>query len=194
MRGFVGGIAITLIVLLGGGYLVFNRGWIAIGADNPPGTIERRLSHMATDAYVEAHAPKQENPAAPTADNLSEGARIYEARCAVCHGGGRQRISPLRTKFSPPVPQIINRVPRDPDANLWWLTKHGVRLTGMPAWDGILTDDEMWKTISFLKHSDKLPPEALAAWQTAAGGTLQPPEATRPPGTEGAPQNGPTKK
>lgn len=194
MRGFLGGIAITLLVVFGGGYLVINRGWIPIGADNPPGALEHHLAHIATDAYVEANAPKQENPAAPTAANLGEGARIYEARCAVCHGGGRQRISPLRTKFSPPVPQIVNRVPRDADGNLWWLTKHGVRLTGMPAWDGILTDTEMWEIIAFLKHSDKLPPEALAAWQTAAGGTLQPPEAPRQPGTPGAPQNDAVKK
>jgi mono/diheme cytochrome c family protein len=186
MRGFLAGIAVTLIIVFGGGYLIANRGWVPIGADNPPGSMERRLTHMAVDTYVDAHAPKQENPVAPTAANLSEGARIYEARCAVCHGGGALRISPLRSKFSPPVPQIINRVPHDPDGNLWWLTKHGVRLTGMPAWDGILSDDEMWKTISFLKHSNKLPPEALAAWRTAAGGTLQPAEAGPKPGTPGA--------
>ena len=190
MRGFLAGIAVTLIVVFGGGYLVINRGWIPVGADNPPGSWERSLAHMAVDTYVEAHAPKQENPAAPTAANLGEGARIYEARCALCHGSGRQRISPLRTKFSPPAPQLVNRVPRDPDATFWWITKHGVRLTGMPAWDGILTDDEMWKTVSFLKHWDKLPPEAVAAWETAAGGPLQPPQAAaRQPGAAGAPQS-----
>jgi mono/diheme cytochrome c family protein len=48
------------------------------------------------------------------------------------------------------------------------MTKHGIRLTGMPAWDGILSDDQMWGIIAFLKRSDKLPPEVQAEWQKAA--------------------------
>jgi mono/diheme cytochrome c family protein len=168
MRSFLGGVVATLLVVCGVTFLVINRGWIPVGADNPPGAVERRLAHMATDAYVARNAPRQENPAQPTAGNLIEGARVYEKHCAVCHGGAAPRISPLRTKFSPPAPQIVNRVPRDADATLWWITKHGIRLTGMPAWDGILSDDQMWKIIAFLKRSDKLPPDVQAAWQQAA--------------------------
>jgi mono/diheme cytochrome c family protein len=63
----------------------------------------------------------------------------------------------------------VNRVPRDPDADFWWITKHGFRMTGMPGWDGILSDDEIWKVVAFIKNSDKLPPDAHAAWQAAAG-------------------------
>ncbi len=170
MRNFLGGVAATLLVVFGATFLIINRGWIPVGADNPPGSMERRLAHMATDAYVARNAPHQANPAEPTAANLIEGARQYERNCALCHGGALQKISPLRTKFSPPAPQIVNRVPRDEDGNLWWITKHGVRLTGMPAWDGILSDDQIWKIITFLKHSNKLPPDAQAAWLQAAAG------------------------
>jgi thiosulfate dehydrogenase len=168
MRSFLGGVVVTLLALFGGTYLVINRGWIAVGADNPPSAMERRIAHMATNAHVARVAPKQENPVQPTIANLIEGARNYEQRCALCHGGAAHRISPLRTKFSPPVPQIVNRVPRDDDGSLWWMTKHGIRLTGMPAWDGILSDDQMWGIIAFLKRSDKLPPEVQAEWQKAA--------------------------
>jgi mono/diheme cytochrome c family protein len=41
-------------------------------------------------------------------------------------------------------------------------------MTGMPAWTGILTDDEIWKVVAFIKHSDKLPPETAAAWKKFA--------------------------
>jgi mono/diheme cytochrome c family protein len=181
MRSFLGGVVVALVVVCGVTFLVINRGWIPIGADNPPGALERRLAHMATDAYVARNAPRQENPVQPAAASLGEGARAYEKNCALCHGGFGQRISPLRTKFSPPVPQIVNRVPHDEDANLWWITKHGTRLTGMPAWDGILSDDEIWKIIAFVKHSDKLPPEAQAAWRQAAAGPAATGGAPPPP-------------
>jgi mono/diheme cytochrome c family protein len=101
---------------------------------------------------------------------LIAGAQKYEAHCAVWHGGATIHLSPLKNKFSPKIPQLVNRVPHnDPDGEFWLITKHGYRLSGMPAWDGILSDDEIWKIIAFVKHSDKLPPEAKAAWRAAAG-------------------------
>lgn len=168
MRGLLGGVALTLLVIVACAFLVVNRGWYPIGADNPPSALERRLANMATDAYVGGHAPKQENPVQPTPAALTEGARLFEQHCAACHGGASPRISPMRAKFNPPVPQIINRIPGDPDADLWWVTKHGIRMTGMPSWDGILSDDQIWTVIAFVKHSGSLPPEVETAWKALA--------------------------
>jgi mono/diheme cytochrome c family protein len=41
-------------------------------------------------------------------------------------------------------------------------------MTGMPAWTGILSDDDIWKVVAFIKNSGKLPAETQAAWQAAA--------------------------
>ncbi|MEO8095940.1 MAG: cytochrome c, partial [Pseudolysinimonas sp.] len=108
------------------------------------------------------------NPTALSAENLTTGATEYEEHCAFCHGGAKAKISPMRDKFSPPVPQLLDRIPHDDDAWLFWVTKHGVRMTGMPAWGGVMSDDEIWKIVSFIKNSDRLPPEAQAAWQKMA--------------------------
>jgi mono/diheme cytochrome c family protein len=40
--------------------------------------------------------------------------------------------------------------------------KHGVRYTGMAAWDGLLSDDEIWKVVTFLSNSEQLPPRVAA--------------------------------
>ena len=100
--------------------------------------------------------------------NLTEGAQDYEDHCAFCHGGAKAKISPMRDRFNPPVPQLINRIPHDDDAWLFWVTKHGVRMTGMPAWDTVMSDEEIWRVVAFIKHSDKLPPETEAAWHRLA--------------------------
>lgn len=168
MRGFIFGVVLTLVVIFGGLYLFVAGGKFPVGADNPPGPYERKLANMAMDEYVDKHAPAQANPFQPTADNLMVGAMEYEEHCAMCHGGAKSRISPMRTKFNPPVPQLINHIPRDEDAHLWWVTKHGIRLTGMPSWDGVLSDDEIWKVIAFVKNSDKLPPEVQQMWMNTA--------------------------
>jgi mono/diheme cytochrome c family protein len=174
MRKFVGGVVATIVVMLCGGYLVLKLGWVPMGADNPPGTLERRVANLATDAALKRGAPKQDNPIPITAATLSDGARIYERHCAVCHGGALHKVSPLQKHFSPSVPQLVNRKPHDPDNEYFWITKHGYRMTGMPAWGGILTDDEIWTVVRFVLNYNKLPPEAAAAWQEAADTTRAP--------------------
>jgi len=168
MKKFIAGIIVTLIAIAVGAIAITHLGLYPIGADNPPGALERVLASRAMDVYAEKHKPQGNNPTAITPANLTEGAKEYEEHCAFCHGGAKAKISPMRDSFSPPVPQLINRIPHDDDAWLFWVTKHGVRMTGMPAWTGILSDEETWKVVAFIKHSDKLPPETQAAWQELA--------------------------
>jgi thiosulfate dehydrogenase len=168
MKGFILGIVFAVVIGLCAAYLFLYLGKFPIGADNPPGALERSLANTAMDQYVDRNAPKQENPVEINSANLIDGAHEYEEHCAFCHGGARALISPMRTRFNPPVPQIVSRPPHDEDAHLFWVTKHGIRMTGMPSWDGILTDEEMWKIIAFVKHSKQLPPDVQAAWQKTA--------------------------
>lgn len=170
MKGFVLGIIVTLVGIAAGVYAVSRFGLYPIGADNPPSGLERMLAARAMDVYADKHKPNVNSPVEPTPANLTAGAREYEEHCAVCHGGAQERISPLANRFSPPVPQFINRIPHDPEPWLFWVTKHGVRMTGMPAWDGVLTDDDIWKTIAFIKHSGSLPADVSSAWHAMAQG------------------------
>jgi mono/diheme cytochrome c family protein len=168
MRGFVLGVVATLIALAVTAIAVTHLGLYPIGADNPPSHLEQTLAMRAMDVYAEKHMPAGDNPIQPIAANLTEGANLYEQHCALCHGGAKAKISPMQNQFSPPVPQLINRIPHDPPAWIFWVTKHGVRMTGMPAWTGILSDDDIWKVVAFIKNSGKLPAETQAAWQAAA--------------------------
>ncbi len=168
MKGFIAGIIVTLLAIGVGAIGITHLGLYPIGADNPPGAIERTLASRAMDVYAEKHKPEGANPTKITPANLTEGAKEYEEHCAFCHGGAKAKVSPMQDKFSPPAPQLINRIPHDDDAWLFWVTKHGVRMTGMPSWSGVMSDEEMWKVIAFIKHSDKLPPETAAAWQQLA--------------------------
>lgn len=186
MKGFILGVIFTLIGVVCGLYLFLYLGKFPVGADNPPSALEHKLANMAMDQYVEKTAPKQENPTQINSANLIEGAHEYEEHCAFCHGGIRAAISPMRTRFNPPVPQLVNRPPQDEDSQLFWITKHGIRMTGMPSWDGTLTDDEMWKIIAFVKHSKSLPPDVQAAWQKTAAEGEEPADHNHAAGDEHA--------
>ncbi len=174
MRKFLTGVVVTLVAFAVGALLVVNLGWYPIGADNPPSSLERAMANRAVDAYVGRHAPTGDNPIQPTVANLTAGAQDYQQHCALCHGGNAQHPSPMRDHFNPPVPAIAAHIPDDPDANLFWVTKHGIRMTGMPAWGGILSDNQIWTIIAFIKHANQLPPEVQTAWHDAATSATAP--------------------
>src|SRR4029450_8210444 len=120
MKVFFAGIIATLFAIAVIVFAVAHLGLYPIGADNPPGGLERALASRAMDVYASKHKPEGTNPTAITAENLPEGAKEYEEHGAFCHGGPKAKISPMQDKFSPPVPQLISRIPHDDDAWLFW--------------------------------------------------------------------------
>ncbi len=157
MRGFILGVIITLIVVFGGAYFYATTGHFDTRAvPNGPSQFERKLATTSVDEWVDDHAPKQDNPFQPTMENLAAGSKVYDDHCAFCHGNLQQPVSPMKTKFYPPVPQLMTSTPDDPDGNLFYVTKYGIRMTAMPGWDGVLPDDEIWKVVLFVKNSAKL--------------------------------------
>jgi thiosulfate dehydrogenase len=154
MRGFIIGVVVTLVVLFGGAYIYMTSGAFdtrAVG--NTPGSFERQVANKSVDEWVEGHAAKQDNPFQPTMENVTAGAKVYDDNCAFCHGSLKQPISPMRKNFYPSVPQLMSRTPHDPDSDLFYVVKYGIRFTGMPGWDGQLSDDDMWKAVLFIKNS-----------------------------------------
>jgi len=157
MRGFIWGIIITLLVIFVGGYFYATTGRFDIRAvGNTPSDFERHAANKSMDEWVDQHAPKEANPFQPTMDNIMDGSMTYDKNCALCHGSLKEPVSPLRTKFYPRVPQLMSRTPDDPDGNLFYVIKYGVRYTAMPGWDGVLSDDDIWKTVVFIKNSGQM--------------------------------------
>jgi mono/diheme cytochrome c family protein len=115
MKGVVVGIIGTVVAIAGGAFMISRFGLYPIGADNPPGRLERMLTARAMNVYADKHKPAGDNPVQPTAAALTVGATEYEEHCALCHGGAKSRISPMQNKFSPPAPQLINKIPHDDD-------------------------------------------------------------------------------
>ena len=160
MRGFILGVIVTLLVVFGGAYFYATTGHFDTRAvPNGPGTFEQHTAMHSVDEWVDGHASKQANPFQPTMDNIMDGSMTYDKNCALCHGSLTKGTSPLRKSFYPPVPQLMAHTPDDPDANLFYVTKYGIRMTAMPGWDGVLSDDDIWKTVLFVKNSAKMKDE-----------------------------------
>ena len=168
MRGFILGVVATIVVALVVGYLLLRSGFVPANADARAGGLELWAAGTSLKATLDRDAPKGANPVALTDANLVDGVKIYGEHCAVCHGtsAGEAQASAIARGEYPAPPQLATEgVEDDPEGHTFWKVKHGIRLTGMPAWAGALSDRQIWTLALFLKHMDKLPPAAEAAWK-----------------------------
>jgi mono/diheme cytochrome c family protein len=165
MGKFIAGIIFTIVVLGGAGLLYAYFGHMPVNADVAPGKLETYVAGHAMDASVERQAPKVNNPVQPTEDNLTRGMLIYSMNCAQCHGAPTRKVT-LGDGEYPPAPQFTEDPPDMPDHQTYWIIKHGIRYTAMPAWGKMLGDDDIWKVATFLGNWKKLPPTVKSKFET----------------------------
>jgi mono/diheme cytochrome c family protein len=149
----------TLVVLLLAALVVAATGSITVGADVKPSLIERALAPWACDRSVERHAPRVQNPYAGDPAAIAVGMDHYRENCLVCHGAPGIPATEIAKGLNPPSPSLGSEESDTPDGELFWVTKHGIRLTAMPAFGPTHTDEEIWKIVAFVRHLPDLTPE-----------------------------------
>src|SRR5689334_11653653 len=97
------------------------------------------------------------NDANPVPDNqasIDEGKGHFMHHCQICHGNDGQNTGvPFAQQMSPPVADLkSDDVQGYTDGQLHWIIQNGINPSGMPAWKGILEDDEMWKVVRYIRH------------------------------------------
>jgi thiosulfate dehydrogenase len=174
MRNFLFGIIFTLLVALVGGYLYVKKGYIDFGADQQPSFLERHFAMTAVDASTDRRAPDVKNPVSPTEENLVAGAQLYVNHCAGCHGVPSNRDGQFGKSFFPTVPAFFKDAPDMPENQNFYIVEHGVRWSGMPAWNQTLSDAQVWQLVTFMSNIEKLPPRALSVFEPASPATFAP--------------------
>jgi thiosulfate dehydrogenase len=169
MKSFLWGIVFTILVIVIAGFVVMRTGYFNLSADREPSAFEKKVAMSALDKSTERHAQQMQNPLQPTDDTLLAGARLYRDNCAGCHGDSRHMDTQLGESFNPPAPQFWMDSPDMPEYQNFYLVKHGIRLTGMPAWNKKLNDSQIWQLVTLLSHLDKLPPAVDEELQKSPG-------------------------
>lgn len=146
-------VLITLLVLvLGAGVFVWS-GIYNPGADSPHWKITYALMQATRERAVEQHAS-----AIPLSANLDDpqlilkGAGQYAAMCTSCHLAPGMKDSELRPGLYP-LPPNLSEVSVDP-REAFWVIKHGMKMSAMPAWGMSHDDATIWSMVAFLQ---KLP-------------------------------------
>ena len=86
-------------------------------------------------------------------EKLVMGVEHFAAHCAVCHGGPGVPKGDIGKGLYPPAPDLAQVSMHLSEAEIFWVIKNGIKMTGMPSWSDH-SDEEIWATVAFLK---KLP-------------------------------------
>lgn len=82
----------------------------------------------------------------------------YNAMCVVCHGAPGVQPKEIASGLWPTAPNLAKTVPEWTPAELFWITKNGIKFTAMPAWGPTYSDSEIWDIVAFLEQLPKLAP------------------------------------
>src|SRR5579863_5215059 len=85
MKGFVLGVIVGVLLLIGGVYYYFVSGMAPAAVSDPPMMMERKMANRSLGAHID----KANIPAPPiqaTDENYMAAAKLYRDQCAGCHG------------------------------------------------------------------------------------------------------------
>jgi thiosulfate dehydrogenase len=169
--GIVLGLILAPLVVLGW----FKWGNPPVAVADSPLPFERQIVHVPMRARIDRQMVK-DPPIQPDEQTFIAGARIYRDQCASCHGV-HGKPSDFAAHMYPRAPQLwqahrngkVVGVSDDPPGETYWKVSNGIRLTGMPAFNKILNETQMWQVSLLLANADKpLPPDAISTLEQAS--------------------------
>ncbi len=145
-------VAIGVIAVVGFAY----SGIYDVSAGSSHSSIVNWLLSTTSHASIERQSKDIEVP------NLSDdalaraGVNDFNGMCAGCHGAPGQDPEAMGQGLSPPPPDLAESASEMSPAELFWVTKNGIKMTGMPAWGVTHDDDAIWPVVAFMTKLPEL--------------------------------------
>ena len=154
MRSFLVSLVVVIALVIIGGVAFIYSGVFDVAASDPHWPLTRWVLETARTRSIKLHAvgiqvpPGLDDPA-----KLLIGTEHFAAHCAVCHGAPGVPKGDIAHGLNPGPPDLAHASEHYAASELFWILKHGIKMTGMPSW-GDHSDKELWATVGFL---EKLP-------------------------------------
>lgn len=162
----------VFLAILGiGGFLVSALGIIPIKASGGHWPITEWFLKFSMHRSISTHSLGQEVPPLDDPALVLRGAGAYETGCRPCHGDPSLPQPRVARNLLPPPPYLPPVISEWDPEELFYITKHGVKLTGMPAWPAQQRDDEVWALVAFLLAFPEM--DAREYQQLVSGGPPQ---------------------
>ena len=156
-------VLIFLIVIAAFGGIFIYAGIYNIGADDPHSRVVYNLLGKLREQSIASYSRGIQVPAnLNDPKRIAAGAGLYTEMCTGCHLGPGLEKSEMSQGLYPPAPELAKVRDRTPEQQ-FWIIKHGVKLTAMPAWGKTHDDKLIWDMVAFIRQLPKMTPEQYKA-------------------------------
>lgn len=142
---------VVLVVVFAGADLLISR--FSLTALPEPGRAETLLA-MKAKHYLVRRESRDGVPDGPqrTPVKIAEGEKLYGTECAMCHGmNGRVPTDAGRWMYPRAADLTSLRVQSYSDRELFWVVRNGIRLSGMPAFGKVESDEHIWSLVQYVR-------------------------------------------
>ena len=94
---------------------------------------------------------------------IQRGLALFRQHCVQCHGAPGVAPQPFALGMTPAPANLVYTAREWPPAEVFWVVKEGIKMTGMPAWKHRLPDGDIWAVVSFMRELPRLSPDAYRA-------------------------------
>ena len=150
-------VVVVVLVVVASALSLIYSGFYHVGASMPHGGLTSWALHTTMERSVARRAAGIEVPDLSTEEMRLAGINDFEAMCAVCHTAPGSQASGLARGLNPPAPDLAQSAEELSPQELFWITKYGIRMTGMPAWGAThSSDEELWPVVAFIEMLPEL--------------------------------------
>jgi mono/diheme cytochrome c family protein len=156
-------IAVFLLGALGAALFV-ESGFYDIGADDHHTKAVLALITQLRNRSIEVRLREIKPQLESTPAMIKSGAQHYATLCVGCHLAPGLLKSDLRTGLYPHPPNLAQEDLQE-SRRTFWIIKHGIKMSAMPAWSKTLQDAEIWDVVAFVR---KMPNMSAEEYQQLA--------------------------
>jgi mono/diheme cytochrome c family protein len=176
----VGSVAVAFGAAAAGAFVAF--GLYDVAANTPHTQPVYSLLETVKQQSVRRQARHVAVPPLDDAALQARGAACYRDHCLQCHGAPGHAPSPIGLSMQPLPGPLADATRHWSAAEIYWITRNGIKMTGMPAWQHRLQDEDLWAVVAFVQTLPQLGPAQMRArWQK-----LQTEDCAQPPSDSAA--------
>ena len=164
-------IAVVLAAELAGAVVVAYTGWYDVSAREPHTAPVNWFLATVMQSSVERRAAGIDVPKLDDESLVRVGISDYDAMCVECHGAPGRDRGAVGRGLVPHPPDLAHAAGHMSAGELFWVTRNGIRMTGMPAWGETHEDDALWPGVAFLMRLPDLDAAGYEALLECASGS-----------------------
>ncbi len=151
-----------------GGFLFMASGLYNIAADQPHFEPIGWFLKTASTRSVIFHTEAERIPNLHDPSLVEQGLTLCRKNCQPCHGAPGVASELIGRGINPKPPSLATMGNDWTNLQLFWIVSHGLKMSGMPAFDERLSETDRWATVAFLRRVVLLSPAEYARLTAAA--------------------------